>query len=1489
MADNFNTSYLATRRQRQQPELDALASKWEQSAAAEAAPPKASSGSGVQAAPAAAPTAAAPTVLQETKRAAVGAVRDAAENTLQLAADFGQWFNNNLIDLRVGSGSWAPAKGGADRSTPVLPEATANATTGGKVARGLGQFIVPFLGATKALKVAGMAGGAARGMVAGAATDAAAFDPQEKRLSNLIMEMTDNDPALGKVIFEFLSADPTDSNATGRAKNALEGMGIGFAVEGLLKGVRFVRSRYFGKGQNPAEATVAAAKEAQAEAAAAAAKPATEQPTSLQAQIELLTGVNNKPRRDVIQKRLDVTKAVRADDAMKAAQGRIVPAQTGVQQGIDSAAGVSRGAPKSAEESAQVLKQIEEAHVAAPAKTHHVFIDQADNTIAFSRTAPSPTSLNLEDLVKPALARAPMERTAEDLIALRAYRQMQEAAFPGIIKPGDTPLREPRSIEVVTSNARKEQPANVPANNPATKEAPVEGAQAAKATADSITINVGDSVVYGGGQFEGIVERIAKGGKVAVRTPEGKIKVVTPDDADPLMASIEANNAAIMKATGRAQAGNISPAVLANMASAGLGGVLGLNSAEDDATLADKLSLAFGGALAGLGMKVGAQRVLSHGERGVIEAPDAGVASLSRAEVRNIAPIDSATMSALKKNPVVPRAKVDEMVTAAKSGGYKALAEQVKKTDFNFDHLDTPEDVAQMVNSFSKVFEKETALAKHGTQSFEQISELADELGAGKASLRELYQDTDNLGARILAHRALLAASATKVTSMAKFAMSGDGDAILSLRKHVALHATIQAQMKGIQTEVGRALAQFRITSSAVDLAVNERNELIEAMGGHAANIRFAQQLSDIVDPKKLNAVTRKSAVARTQDALYEAWINGLLSSPVTHAVNAVSNGLVAIGSVAERGTAAMVGKVLRTGADSVDSAEVKAYTFGMIEGLRDALLLTKHGLDTMKRAAGEARQGNWSEANAVMSEGSNVWKAAATDMPVLDNAAFATKEMSMQTHAFTADRFGWDPRGVMGHVADGLGTLLRLPGRALTTSDELFKTIHYRGELKAQAYRKAREQGLEGDALVNRIAQLIEDPTPELRAQALNSAREGTFTSPLSGGMLHIQAGVAKVPGLRYIMPFIRTPANIMAYVGTRTPVLNLMAESVRTEFKAGGARRDMMIAKTAIGGTMYALGAYLAAQGVLVGGGDKDQEAEKIGGEIPYSAKFGKTSVAFNRMDPYGMFLGLATDISDISGHIDDTEVEGLAQAAVLALSRNLVSKSYLSGLVDLIEMIDSRNSAGVQRYFNKQAGSIVPAWLNAVNKEGDPVMKEAWSMMDTIKSRIPGFSKDLPSHLNIFGEPMKFKGGLGPDIVSPFRTSEASSDPAATEIARLNLDLKHPPRSIGGGDGRPGIDLTPKQYHRYMELIGGMFKPAVTQLINSPQYERMPENADNNVYVEAKAKSIKQVYINAKKGALALLLKEDKGLRSEFETNLRNAGNALTGQPLLPFEEK
>jgi len=153
----------------------------------------------------------------------------------------------------------------ADRNpaTPVAPQigpAEAQSVTGG-IVNDVSQFAAGFLGASRILRGFGVLQGAgtgaavARGMAAGAAADATVFEAHEQRLSDLVERY----PALSNPVTRYLASDVNDTEAGGRLKNALEGLVIGGALEGLIASVRAVRAARRGDLEGAAQAADEAA------------------------------------------------------------------------------------------------------------------------------------------------------------------------------------------------------------------------------------------------------------------------------------------------------------------------------------------------------------------------------------------------------------------------------------------------------------------------------------------------------------------------------------------------------------------------------------------------------------------------------------------------------------------------------------------------------------------------------------------------------------------------------------------------------------------------------------------------------------------------------------------------------------------------------------------------------------------------------------------------------------------------------------------------------------------------------------------------------------------------------------------------------------------------------------------------------------------------------------------------------------------------------
>lgn len=1494
MSGTFNSAYLASRQEREKARMDALLAEADGLIAQQEPPPKPQAAPQPEA-PAKAPKESSPGIVGEGIKAIAGGVTDAVRNSWNMIDDAATWLDNNLLDLRINSKTFGKTGGageGVHKESLQMPQLVSdNETTAGQVGRSIVQFVVPFMGATKALKAAGMANTAIRGAAAGATTDFSAFDPHEKRLSNLVMEMSDNDPAFGKQVFEYLQADPNDSAMEGRFKNTLEGIGLGIATEGLIKGLKATRAHFTAKGQNPAQAILEQAKAPAEDLTAHAIDTSKGPDLSLANQIELVTGVK-KQGPNVFQKKLDVTAALKEERLPKADPSELSLAPDEALPGAPKESNPDAFLPKNKE---MALEDPNAIPYEAPQKAatelsypeqwklieedpapRKLFLDSEGGHVVMAKEAGAPHQLDL-DLALPEILQKDTRTALED-DALKAYKELQEKALEKAPAEAATPAKTALE-ETPLADRIKAAQERVGALEEAGKDT-----AAAQRVLDSL-LKKQDAALY---------EKGSALGKAASKLESA---------GDPIVDAIAENDEKLSRAFGREQGGFISPSMLANFVSAQAGGLTGYLSADDDATLAEKLSMAGAGALMGLGIKVGAHKVLSSAERAVRDNPDPVVKALSRPEVANIAPLTEA-QAAKKAAPVIHMDKVRGIVQAAREGRLGELADGALKDAINFDRVDSEEAVNELYQAVQGTFQKELEKSAGGAvRSHETVKQIAELTGTGLKSLEDRYQKVANLDSQVLADRQLLQASADKSRELIDMAVrSGDDFAVLAAEKQLKLHAVIQAKVAGTRTEIARALAAMRIEASASDLAINEAASLLESLGGKSAKLDYFKSLQQIPTDEGLNKAIRLGAGAKTRNALTEAIVMGKLWSPVTHAANAVGNLLVAVGGAAEKATAYMIGKYVTRSADAIAAGEVKAQVFGMMGGIQDALGITAEGLRSIRKASGEALTGNFRGAGEILmdnvEEFGDSYRAAILDAPVGRSTLDQTVDAGIgSVPAISAKAFNLDSEKPLGILVDALGTLNRLPGRALGASDELFWAINYRGEMRSQAYRVARQEGLEGNALVERIADLVENPTVDMRAVAIQAAQKGTFTEPLTGFGKTLQglvddANLGPLPIGRMVVPFVKTPYNIMKYAAERTPLTMWATDAWKADMKAGGHRRDLALARVTLGSTLLLTGALLSSgtelNGTpirLTGGGDFNRSAENLNGEQAYSLRVGDKFYSFNRMDPIGMFLGLSADFRDIAGHVDERTMQELSVAAVLSLSRNVASKSYLSGLTDLTDAF-SRATRGdtkpLERYLDNQTASMIPAgtlW-NTLRKDDDAMSREVWSLMDAIKNRLPGYSKDLPPVRNVFGEPQKLIGGLGSDIISPIRTTEANTDPLSSEIARLNIDLRKPVKTLFVAPGAKGIDLNPKQYDRLMEISGGIFKEQLAELLKNPDYKEATEG--NPEFLSGKEKLIQDLYTRSKMYAQRQLEDEDEALSEALLAGKKKAGEALTGFP-------
>lgn len=796
----------------------------------------------------------------------------------------------------------------------------------------------------------------------------------------------------------------------------------------------------------------------------------------------------------------------------------------------------------------------------------------------------------------------------------------------------------------------------------------------------------------------------------------------------------------------------------------------------------------------------------------------------------------------------------------------------VKKFDLNFDAVEDANHIRSILQTTSDVFQEVIEKAKGGVQPHKVTARLATLVGTSAERVHKLFAEVrgkNGLAARILAAEQTLLASARNVKKLADAARkSGSSpESMLAFHKAVRVHAIIQAEVKGAQTEVARAMNAMKILRSATAESFHILDDVRRTVGGKWGNDKFLAALAGMDDLAKINKLVRKTTGRRINDIGIEVYINGLLSGPKTLAVNVLSNSFKAVETLIERPLVAGVGLVRqgvmkavgKEAAPRAHAREAVAMMMGSFEGFLDA---TRIPLMEMAKSS----PSKWKELKY-----GTMWRSAAEERPIMDAQSALEGNARKAIHIENAETLG--AKGV-----NLLGQLIRLPSRGIMVTDELFKTMAYRTELRALAYRNALESadklGLSGAKRSKHVAgeidKILRDPPEDIALEAQNFMRYQTFQSELGQLGKKLQGLSANHTFFTVVMPFVRTPLNIFKQGLERSPLAWLNADFYRALGK-GGVHADKALARLTMG-TGTALGFWwMAAQGQITGGGKMgaQKNTERLSDIPPYSMKIGETWYQYNRLDPWGMVMGMAADSfdfykNDMAPHQFADERENPAMqvlaGSILIASKNAFSKTWAKGVMDITNVMADPDRYA-QGYVNSTVSSFMPysSLLRGINKEVDPTAREAFTFVETLKRNTPGLSDELPGKRDWLGDEVPNRG----DIINPVVSAEESADPLRKELARLRFSYDMPDKEMDG------VPLTSKQYTRFLEIrgkevrdgTGHNMQEALREFIKTPEYA-MYSDGDGEIS-NGKAIAIKKFISAYNKGAKAQLLEEDKDL--------------------------
>jgi len=736
----------------------------------------------------------------------------------------------------------------------------------------------------------------------------------------------------------------------------------------------------------------------------------------------------------------------------------------------------------------------------------------------------------------------------------------------------------------------------------------------------------------------------------------------------------------------------------------------------------------------------------------------------------------------------------------------------------NFDRIETTDDIKAVIADVAERNKASINTARRGKIGQEQLAALASELDVDTEVVQKvLSRESGGVlnPETILAARQVLNSSAERVIQLARKVQGGlaSDTEKLSFRRQLDFHREYQVEFTGARAETGRALNAFKIPTATDATQVARMSELVETMHGRDVQ-DLAEALSLVDSVEGVNKIARDYQKSKALGVLNELFVNSILSGIKTHAINTGGNALFQTMGVAETAVAARLGRFL-SGDEHVMVGEASAKFYGAISGWRDAMRLAGKAIKT-----GEVSD--------------NVYKYEA---PIRRAISSENLEIS----------------GTFGRAVDAFGTVIRFPTeRMLTGEDEFFKTIGRRAEVARLAYREAAQQKIAqnlSDVETARIVhRLIENPPAQFLKQAEDAALYATFQNPLGPTGREIQGIVNRMPGLKFLAPFIRTPANIFkaAFV-ERTP-LGLFSSRIRAEIAAGGPQRDLALARISMGTMTAASVALAAGSGMITGGGPSNPQARKMleaTGWQPYSGVITNpatgevTYQSYARAEPLAFIIGSVADMVEITQWSDsddnltpeDDRIVHLTAAIVGGIAENTMSKTFISGLSRFNEAL-----ADPDRYFkswqDSMTGAFIPfsALRRDLGKIQDPIIREAWTTADKLKatSGLASLSEGLPPALDMFGDVRYHPRGDLLGVLAPLPNKAMSDDPVKLDIASLMMETKRVPLTMPARRIE-GMRLTADEYFQYVEasrksvrVDGKNFYDLLDKTLNSSVYQ-------------------------------------------------------------------
>ena len=399
---------------------------------------------------------------------------------------------------------------------------------------------------------------------------------------------------------------------------------------------------------------------------------------------------------------------------------------------------------------------------------------------------------------------------------------------------------------------------------------------------------------------------------------------------------------------------------------------------------------------------------------------------------------------------------------------------------------------------------------------------------------------------------------------------------------------------------------------------------------------------------------------------------------------------------------------------------------------------------------------------------------------------------------------------------------------------------------------------------------------------------------------------------------PFRKTPTNILTTgfdyspVGIFKGIKEALWDVRRGNCTAADAVDSLASGLTGTG--IFALGAYLAAEGLLhvrAGDDDKEEDFEKAMGGQDYALQIGDKSYTLDWALPAAMplFAGAATEKSyEKGGSTFDALVDSL-----LGMQDVVLETSMLSSLNDLISYwsyADNKVGYLIDRAVSSYAGQYIPTAGSKVASVFDDTVRKSYVEKGTgqlssdvnyflqgAAKKVPGVRNQLQPSIDLWGNEVS-NGSAAERVfqsfISPGFLKAQDNSPATQEIRRLAKATGESAVYPAAAEKSFMVNgetkyLTGEEYTKYAKTMGSTREQIVENMLKSKGYQKLSDDdkakAISYAYEYAKVKgkqavsSYKPSNSSFSKGALASVLPPDMYILYKVTADKDNNGSVTS----------